>query len=96
MKLTPTESSVLVQCVTCDVNDSRYSLSHQICCHFLTRVTITAGLLNELEDPTLSILNKDKTAITTMSKNYYHEQVDVLLSKNQALCCKLNLLIYCH
>ena len=24
------------------------------------------------------------------------EQVDVLPSKNQALCCKLNLLIYCH
>ena len=24
------------------------------------------------------------------------KQVDVLPSKNQALCCKLNLLIYCH
>ena len=28
--------------------------------------------------------------------DYIRTQVDVLPSKNQALCCKLNLLIYCH
>ena len=30
------------------------------------------------------------------SSGVYMKQVDVLPSKNQALCCKLNLLIYCH
>ena len=42
------------------------------------------------------ILEKRNRIEILKDSGYEREQVDVLPSKNQALCCKLNLLIYCH
>ena len=48
-------------CMACDIKNGKEAetlLSHQVRRYFLTRVAIIVRLLNELENPTLTILNK--------------------------------------
>ena len=58
-----------------------------------------SGIADEKNVPVFLALLRKCICLTlqsTVTSKAPEKQVDVLPSKNQALCCKLNLLIYCH
>ena len=73
-----------------------YKQSKRLRYYFIISVSVSDSMSHSESSAASVVKGPHQHEPTIFHQDHSEKQVDVLPSKNQALCCKLNLLIYFH